>query len=168
MSEAFTIREAQRGDAAGLSIFVSDLLAERLPGIFRRDRAPTEDEERAFIDQMARAPRSVLLVAEAEGVIVGVLDFHGEQKVQRAHAGAFGMSVARQWPRTGVGTKLLEGLLNWTGSHDIRRVELEVFSNNPGAIALYRRAGFVLEGTKVRAVEVDGDYIDLLQMAKRL
>jgi RimJ/RimL family protein N-acetyltransferase len=78
------------------------------------------------------------------------------------------MSVAPKWRRSGVGTKLLEALLSWALDHNISRIELEVLSNNPGAIALYRRAGFVLEGTKVRAVQVGGDYVDLLQMAKLL
>jgi RimJ/RimL family protein N-acetyltransferase len=97
-----------------------------------------------------------------------VLGFRGEQRPQRAHVGGFGMSVARRWRRSGVGTKRLESLLAWTARYGIRRVELEVLATNHGAIALYRRAGFVLEGTKVRAFEVDGNYVDLLQMAKLL
>jgi RimJ/RimL family protein N-acetyltransferase len=68
----------------------------------------------------------------------------------------------------GVGTKLLEALLAWAGPNGIRRIELEVLSNNQGAVALYRSAGFVLEGAKVKAVEVDGEYVDLIQMAKLL
>jgi RimJ/RimL family protein N-acetyltransferase len=168
MTEPFTIREARRADAASLSAFVARLIAERLPVIFRRDRGPTEDEEREFIDKIASAPRSVLFVAEAKGSIVGMLDFHGEQRAQREHSGGFGMSVARQWRRAGIGTKLIESLIVWAEPHGIRRIELEVFSNNHGAIALYRKAGFQLEGTKVRAVAVDGEYIDVLQMARLL
>jgi RimJ/RimL family protein N-acetyltransferase len=167
-SSAVIVREAQLGDAAGLCAYLSELMAERLPGNFQRDRAPTEEEERDFITEIANARRSVLLVAEASGLIVGVLGLRGDQRPQRTHVGAFGMSVARQWRRSGVGTKLLDAMLTWAAAHGLRRVELEVLANNEGAIALYRRAGFALEGTKVRAVEVDGHYIDLRQMAKLL
>lgn len=168
MAERFVVRQAQPGDAAAMSAFMSDLVAERLPVLFRKDRAPTEAEEREFIERIGRSPRNVLLLAEANGRIVGVLDFQGDAKVQRAHSGAFGLSVAREWRRCGVATGLLAHLLEWAKGKGLWRIELEVMSNNLGAVALYERAGFRLEGAKVRAVEVDGEYVDLLQMARLL
>jgi ribosomal protein S18 acetylase RimI-like enzyme len=47
-------------------------------------------------------------------------------------------------------------------------VELEVLSNNSGAVKLYRRMGFVEEGRKVGAVRLDAGEVDLIQMAKKI
>lgn len=162
------VREATMNDVASLHQFVLDLTQERLPVIFRRDRAPTLEEERSFAQDLLDAPNSTLLVAEAKGAIVGVLDFHGGRHEQRAHTGEFGISVARSWRRQGIGSTLIGELEQWAKPQGIRRIELHVFSNNNPAIRLYEKLGFALEGRRVGAVEVDGSYIDVLQMGKEI
>ena len=97
-----------------------------------------------------------------------MLDFHGHPEPQWAHAGEFGMSTAKQWRGRGVGTQLLNYLSEWAQSRQFRRIELRVFSNNDGAIRLYERLGYVVEGRQVKAVQVDGDYVDIIFMAKYL
>jgi RimJ/RimL family protein N-acetyltransferase len=160
------VREATVDDAPALRQFGSDLAEERLPVIFRRDRSPTFEEERSFVQKLVDAPQSTILVAETEGAIVGVLDFHGGRHVQRAHSGEFGVSVARNWRGRGIGCTLIGALERWAKSKGIKRIELRVFSNKDAAIRLYDQLGFALEGRQVKAVEVDGSYIDLIQMAK--
>jgi RimJ/RimL family protein N-acetyltransferase len=162
------VRVAAEGDAVALHRFASDLVGERLSVLFRRDKAPSIEEQRNFIERIARTPRSALFVAEAGGEIVGMLDFHGHQKPQRAHAGEFGMSVARPWRGRGIGSQLLAHLFAWASAQNMRRLELSVFANNAPAIALYERAGFVREGVQRDAIEIDGGLIDMVQMAKTL
>jgi RimJ/RimL family protein N-acetyltransferase len=70
------------------------------------------------------------------------------------------------WTFTEAGCKLIRALERWAKSQGIKRIELRVFSNNDAAIRLYDQLGFALEGRQVKAVEVDGSYIDLIQMAK--
>lgn len=168
MAEEIHVRTAVEGDASRLQQYVADLFAERLPVLFLRDKAPTVDDERHFIREMATSPRSLLLVAEVDGDIVGMLDFHGYAEPQRSHAGELGMSTAKAWRGRGVGSALLKHLLAWTDAHGFRRVELRVFSNNPDAIRLYERFGFVVEGRQVDAVRVGDGFVDLLYMARRL
>lgn len=168
MSNQVTIRRAELSDAEQLQRYVAELFAERLPVLFRRDAAPTVDEERRFITQMQELPRSIVIVAEVDEDIVGMLDFHGDQRPQRLHAGEFGMSVSKSWRGRGIGARLLDYMLTWAESEGIRRVELQVMGNNAAAIALYEKAGFAIEGRQVDAVEVDGEYVDMLLMAKFL
>lgn len=160
------IRPAVEADAARLQQYVADLFAEQLPVLFLRDKAPTVEEERRFIRSMIESPRCVLLVAEAEGEIVGMLDFRGHPEPQRMHAGELGMSTAKHWRGRGVGTKLLERLLEWAERRGVGRLELRVFSNNPDAIRLYERFGFVAEGRQVHAVRVADGYVDIIHMAR--
>lgn len=166
MSKHVTIRPAELSDAERLQRYVAELFAERLPVLFRRDVAPTVDEERRFITQMQELPRSIIIVAVVDKDIVGMLDFHGDQRPQRLHAGEFGMSVSKAWRGRGIGARLLDYLQAWAKSEGIRRVELQVMGNNPAAIALYEKAGFTIEGRQVDSVEVDGAYVDVFLMAK--
>ena len=47
----------------------------------------------------------------------------------------------------------------------IEKVELEVFSDNLGAVRLYESFAFSLEGVKVRGRKLDGRYQDVKLMA---
>ena len=75
--------------------------------------------------------------------------------------------VHADYQRRGVGTRLMEALLdiadNWLM---LVRVELTVFADNAGAIALYEKLGFVIEGTKRAAAIRNGRYMDEYMMAR--
>lgn len=47
----------------------------------------------------------------------------------------------------GVGDALIEAVAQWAALQDARTVRLQVFEDNAAAIALYRRCGFLEEGT---------------------
>jgi RimJ/RimL family protein N-acetyltransferase len=47
----------------------------------------------------------------------------------------------------------------------VEKVELEVYSDNEGAVRLYERFGFKHEGLKVRGRKLEGRYQDILLMA---
>jgi [ribosomal protein S18]-alanine N-acetyltransferase len=64
--------------------------------------------------------------------------------------------VAPTHRRAGVGRALLEGLIAWAERTGAARVMLEVRAGNAAALALYRRAGFVLLGTR-RGYYPDGE-----------
>ncbi|MCA1369153.1 GNAT family N-acetyltransferase [Bradyrhizobium sp. BRP14] len=107
-----------------------------------------------------------LIVAELEGIIVGVAGLH-RHRGRREHAADLGMSVHDDYRRRGIGKALLEALLEaadrWLG---ISRIELTVFTDNEAAIALYRQAGFVTEGTLKSYAMRDGVLADVLAMAR--
>ena len=82
-------------------------------------------------------------------------------------AAMLGISVAGPAQRSGVGLALMTAALDyadrWT---PIRRIELTVFVDNAGAIALYRRCGFEHEGTHRAFALRDGQYADVHTMAR--
>jgi RimJ/RimL family protein N-acetyltransferase len=159
------IREATEADAEALQGYAGALFGERLPTVLQPPHVPTLDEEREFLARVEAAPGSVVLVADVDGALVGMLDFHAYRHPQRQHTGIVGMSVAADWRGQGIGTALLGALFRWAPGQGVRRVELEVLANNPGAIRLYERLGFQHEGTRRGAVVVGGEPIDLRLMA---
>jgi L-phenylalanine/L-methionine N-acetyltransferase len=77
------------------------------------------------------------------------------------------MGVAREWQGKGVGSKLLAAALdiadNWM---NLRRVELTVYADNEAAIGLYRKFGFETEGLLRDYGFRDGQWVDVLSMAR--
>ena len=65
----------------------------------------------------------------------------------------------------GLGPALLEAVIREATRQDLTRIELEVFSANTRAIALYERFGFQHEGTKRAARMLEGQVEDILCMA---
>jgi RimJ/RimL family protein N-acetyltransferase len=166
MAQAVIIRQATVEDAPALQRYISELGAERLPVLLPMERVPTLEEEQAFISGLVEHEASTLLLAFCGQELVGVLDLRGNDRPGMEHCGRLGMSVAKACRKQGIGTRLLEEALAWAlADGRIRRIELEVLANNPVAIALYRRVGFVQEGCKRQAVNVGGEFVDLLGMA---
>lgn len=79
------------------------------------------------------------------------------------------MCVARDWRNRGIGRQLLQTCIEvCTREGFIEKLELEVFSNNPGAIALYRSLGFELEGVRKGSIRKAGEPVDIICMGKWL
>jgi RimJ/RimL family protein N-acetyltransferase len=159
------IREADLDDAVSLRNYASELFGEHLPGLYERP-VPTLADEVQFVESYRKPVNSVLLVAEDGGRVVGLLGLLGRELPQEAHVGSVGISVRRDYRGRGVGTRLIETLFEWARQHGIRRIEIEAFANNPGAIRLYEAMGFVREGVRRGAVVVDGEYVDVVCMAR--
>jgi RimJ/RimL family protein N-acetyltransferase len=66
----------------------------------------------------------------------------------------------------GFGERLLRQAIQAADAFGFRRIELGVFATNIAAAALYRKVGFVEEGTRRMAILVDGIYHDEIIMAR--
>lgn len=165
MPDAVTIRPANRDDASALIDYLVVLRAERLPTIFRYDSNPTVEEEIEFLREF-EGDDGEFFVAEADGRIVGNVAVKAGAHTQTRHGANLGMSVLASHRNHGVGGRLLDAAIAWCEGLRLRRLELEVLSNNPSAQRFYERKGFVVEGRRVGAVEVDGDFVDAIQMAR--
>ncbi|HEV7305408.1 GNAT family N-acetyltransferase [Ensifer sp.] len=109
---------------------------------------------------------SVVVVAERAGRILGMAGLH-RSKGRRQHSAALGISVDDDHRGEGIGKSLLTALIdaadNWLG---ISRIELTVFTDNEAAIALYRKAGFEMEGTHRAYALRHGVLADVFAMAR--
>jgi putative acetyltransferase len=109
----------------------------------------------------------ITLVASVAGELVGNLGLTRLTRPRRAHVGHIGMGVRDDRQGKGVGSALMQAVLdladNWLG---LRRLELRVYADNARAIALYRKFGFELEGTHRAYAIRNGVYVDSLSMAR--
>ncbi|MGY4475961.1 N-acetyltransferase family protein [Bradyrhizobium sp. USDA 3364] len=104
------------------------------------------------------------LVALANGEVVGWCDVRRKARPIHAHVGVLGMGLLPAFRGQGLGLRLIQQALAASKRFGFRRVELTVRAENANAVALYRKAGFELEGHLRDDVCVDGVYSDLLVM----
>jgi ribosomal protein S18 acetylase RimI-like enzyme len=104
-------------------------------------------------------------VADDAGRIVGWCDVSRERVPTYAHEGLLGMGVLAEHRGRGLGERLIRAALAAAAASNFERVSLSVYGSNIRAAALYRKVGFVLEGTRVRGRKLDGAYDDVHMMA---
>ncbi len=108
------------------------------------------------------------LVACADEQIVGQLGLHTfPNHPRRRHVGQIGMAVRDDWQGQGVGTALMQAAVDLAEKWlNLSRLELEVWTDNEPAIRLYKKFGFMTEGTLIRFGFRDGEYADAYYMAR--
>ncbi|SDI49683.1 GNAT family N-acetyltransferase [Alloyangia pacifica] len=156
---ALTIRAAEAGDAAALAEMGN------LPGV-------RHGTLRMPYDTQGRVERR-LAARGANHFLVGVIEHPvGVQKVvaegglmpgqrRRSHVGEIFLIVHDDHVGRGYGKAILRALIdiadNWLG---LRRLELDVNTDNRAAIHLYQGFGFEIEGTRRGDAMRDGGLID--------
>ena len=107
------------------------------------------------------------LVACMDEEVVGHLGLETFTRPRRRHVGEIGMAVRDDWQGQGVGTALMEAVLdladNWL---NLTRIELSVYTDNAAGIALYEKFGFEIEGTHRRYGFRNGEYVNAHSMAR--
>lgn len=80
-----------------------------------------------------------------------------------------GMLVLPSYRRLGLGSALLQHLIDWAQSAGIDALYLEVFPHNEPALALYRRFGFAQEAYhQKRLTRKNGEQWDTIEMVLTL
>lgn len=100
--------------------------------------------------------------------VVGWCDVFPEENPRQSHRGSLGMGLLPDFRGKGIGYSLVTQVLNHAKKQGLEKVELNVYTTNTAAIALYRKAGFVEEGLIKKYRKLDGVYFDCLNMAKFL
>jgi putative acetyltransferase len=159
---AFVVRRAEPADAEGIA--ATFRAREAALGTLQNPYPSVAQ----WTERMSRTTNlNYVLVALADGEIVGYAGLHGSDNPRRAHAWYLAMSVRDDWHGRGVGTRLLEALVdladNWLGA---LRIELTVYTDNAPALKLYRKFGFEVEGTHRAFALRDGRYTDSYAMAR--
>ena len=162
------IRPAMAADAPAYNVYRREIADEPENGItyWPGEYWRTVEQDREHIERIIADEAQQILLAVANGDIVGQCGCGGSSKRALHHAVGLGIDVHRDYRHQGVGRALMQAMLDWARAHPaIRRVELDVFTHNLPAISLYLKFGFVVEGRKKHAYFKDGRYVDAYLMA---
>lgn len=163
-----TIRSIREADAESYRACLDTVARERLYLAFTE--APSAAEARFFIKAMIQRGLPFVVACDAADTVVGWCNIHvapdNPLRPGFEHAGMLGMGLLEPWRGKGLGTKMMQACFEAAAKIGLERIELQVYASNTGAIALYRKFGFVTEGVKIRARKLDGHYDDIVIMAR--
>ena len=159
----FTIRRAEPEDYKSMhQIFAG-------PKAFRGTLQLPFPSAELWRKRLAEPPEGTFnLLACVEDEIIGHLGLHTfPNHPRRRHAGQIGMAVRDDWHGKGAGTALMGAAVDLADKWlNLMRLELDVYTDNEPAIRLYKKFGFVIEGTLVNYAYRDGQFVDTYTMAR--
>ncbi|WP_177764765.1 GNAT family N-acetyltransferase [Flavobacterium sp. I3-2] len=164
------IREAQINDAEELLNCIKKYISDSkyIPK-FKQEIKLTIEQERNWIQSFLNATNSILLIAELDGEIIGNIDLTGSQRKMMEHTAVIGMGMLNEWQNLGLGTALLNEIINWAKLNSILElIWLQVYTENSLGLGLYRKMGFVESGIIKNFFKRDGIYSDNLTMFMNL
>lgn len=132
------------------------------------ERATTLAEQRERIQRILAQANQTILVAEAEGRLVGYIAGLGGDYQRNRRTVHIVIGILQSYSGQGIGKRLFQALEDWAVEQGIHRLELVVMTHNQRGIALYQRMGYQVEGVKRDDLFVDGGFIDQYMMAKLL
>lgn len=162
-----TIRTAQPDDAALLLEHIKKSADETTFLAFNSSEfTMTLEEEAHYLHNALETDTAIYLIALVDTKIIGNIPFRTGRRCRTRHVGEFGMAVQQAFWGQGVGSALLDRLIAWGKAHDtVQKITLKVRMDNPRAIALYEKKGFVREGILRKENLIDGVLYDLASMA---
>lgn len=156
------IRKIEVQDAAQFNILKKRVESESAYMLYDKGENQSTDEFQVkFIEKLkSQDSPNQLFVAEVNDDLVGFIALMGTKLNKKSHIKEVAMGIVKDHSGKGLGGKLIEHAIDFARKDQIKRLELTVIIENKNAIKLYKKMGFIKEGTKKNSVFIDGKYID--------
>lgn len=139
----------------------------KMPGVMENILSNKDEEEELIKEKIInRDKNQYWYVAEENGKVIGLGILMNHGNLRKKHVGVITLMVNSDYQNKGVGSLLMDKLINLSESLNIIRLELCVFRDNYKAINLYKKFGFKEEGIKIKSALKNGEYIDEIMMAR--
>ena len=154
------IREALPDDADIVIAYTKRTGGESDNLTFGADGLPlTTEQERAFLQSMQDDKRSVFYCAWKDDELIATGSISSLPR-RMSHRAELALSVVKAEWDNGIGSMLMEKLIEYARQNGVEIINLEVRSDNMRAIHLYRKYGFKHIGISPAFFKIDGKYID--------
>ena len=118
---------------------------------------------------MNNLPNLIALLAEWCDSIIGYSAVFKHTHPRQKGIGDMGIYLHQDFQRVGLGSTMVELVVDLAGREGLHRLTLHVVSENTGAIRLYEKLGFTVEGRMRDAFfGTDEQYHDMLVMGRIL
>ncbi len=164
-----SLRAARESDATAFLDLWDALDSETEFMLFEPgERKATLETQKTRLANASASDDVHILVLETvgTGLIAGFCAGRRSRNFRDKHSLHIVVGIRQAYTGNGWGFALISELEKWAKSHGISRLELSVMVNNLHAIALYKKLGFKIEGTKSNAVKLKSGFVDEHIMAK--
>jgi len=120
----------------------------------------SKEKEQGIIQWFIHSDSDLMLVAEVDGKIVGNCSYTSVgTKIRVRHRCSLGIALYKKFYGLGLGTYLMQVLIEKAQECGYEQIELNVSGKNERAIALYQKMGFTQVGCIPNAIKhKDGAY----------
>lgn len=159
------IRTALASDAEAICRIYNQGIEDRVATLETEARTP--EERREWLG--ARGPRQPVIVAEADGAVIGWASLNRfNPRPAYDHVADLSVYVERSERGRGVGRRLLERLVELGRELGYHKLVLAAFPSNAAGMALYERMGFTRVGIYREQGLLDGQWVDVIVMERLL
>ena len=171
LGRTVVLRSAEIADAEALIEYLKITTGET-PYLIREPEEVTItlEQEKRFIESKIDAERELMLIATIDGKHIGNCSLMSIAPYKRyAHRCEVAIALYQEYCGCGIGKAMMQTVLDVAKELGYEQAELEVISDNKGAIAMYESLGFEKYGIFPNNMKYsDGTYADADWMMKRL
>lgn len=139
----------------------------KMPGVMENILSNKDEEDELIKEKIINIGNNQYwYVAEEDGKVLGLGILMNHGNLRKKHVGVITLMVNSDYQNKGIGSLLMDKLINLSESLNIIRLELCVFRDNYKAINLYKKFGFKEEGIKIKSALKNGEYADEIIMAR--
>ena len=139
----------------------------KMPGVMENILSNKDEEDELIKEKIINMGKNQYwYVAEEDGKVLGLGILMNHGNLRKKHVGVITLMVNSDYQNKGIGSLLMDKLINLSESLNIIRLELCVFRDNYKAINLYKKFGFKEEGIKIKSALKNGEYADEIIMAR--
>lgn len=157
-----TIRPIEAGDVEAFRNTLDVVCREEIYLLFVK--APPYEKTKTFVLKNIETGNPQFVAINHKNQLVGWCDICRNEFPGTGHVGHLGMGLLPESRGRGIGKNLICTTIEAAFRSGFERIELEVFSSNLNAKALYETVGFQLEGTKRNARILNGKSVDSVIM----
>lgn len=161
------IREAVPNDAESVIDFMNqmssqtDFLTQGEEGI-----GVTVEDESHHLASIYESENNSVIVALADDRMIGIATVSASSKPKVKHIGEVGIVIDKDFWGMGLGTLMVDELIYWSKTSSvIKRLELRVHEKNARAVALYKKMAFQEEAVIARGLNINEEYVKVIQMS---
>ncbi|WP_019240935.1 MULTISPECIES: GNAT family N-acetyltransferase [Bacillus] len=161
-----TFRQPTIDDALQMVAFYNIVGGETSYLSFEKNEYPLSVEDQAkSIQSMNGQLNCKMILAMDHDEIIGIGTITSSQKIKSRHQGELGIVVKKAYHGRGIGSQIIQQLIDWAKSNGVTtRIQLDTRCDNVGAVELYKKFGFEIEGRLKNATLLNGAYYDLYVM----
>lgn len=155
------IRPVTPQDASELTEKVKDIIKE---GLIQKEKPRTLDEEIDYINMMIEN-NNMYICVEINNEVIGIARLVRGELEMKKHVALFRTWLTPSAQGKGIGKEIMKYSKEWAVKNNIEKICLTVFARNQIAYNLYKKYGFVHEGTQKKQICFNGEYDDEIYMA---
>lgn len=147
-NQPYHLRSPQPQDAAALLAYIKKVMGETYFLNYYPDEFNlTAAQEVDFINSLLVSKTNMMITVFYGGQIIASAHFAAKGRLDKLkHRAEMAISVVRSHWRVGLGSALMQVLIDEVRAAGYRQLELTVYADNQRAIGLYQKFGFELWG----------------------